>query len=332
MECSKLQINVGLRNIGLFFFLTLSFLLLSGITFATVSEESRTNVFGYRNWNYTTTKADKVDFCNLFESRSYDSKQIVTTAILYIPASGEPRVDGGDESFFYSIDCNNNDNFALADFSNTQSINFKKQFFGNTNFPQIYQTTFTALFQIELFPSVGHLSWLRANLKVTEIHSANRLGAGIKFPDFDAESPILNKGSKLRDLNNHLLFSYFSREEVGIKNPLTPETRITVDGRGLKPTKFAYTGQVGKVGLQTHSLKQEGSFWVIRGTITNEVQKETSIQMEFECKYIWSDTKGWKLYLLKITTISEMKRDYTVSDDRDNFQWARPGDRYREDR
>ncbi|HMO81221.1 MAG TPA: hypothetical protein PKD24_10560 [Pyrinomonadaceae bacterium] len=306
MECSEFPTNVGTRIIGFLFFLTLTSLLLSVVASAKVSEESRTNVLGYHYWNFTATNEDKVDFCNLFESRKYDSKQILTTAILYIPPAGEPRVDGGDDRFFYAIECNNMDYFAIADFSRTKNLDpIRNSFDRESISSRLFQVKFTGRFQVSLFPWAGHLGWLRADFKVTEILSAVVLGNEANLPDLSSEPPIMNKGSHLRDLNNHLLFSYFSkdRRNAEIDRLLAKTSEIIIDGKRVEPAEFAFRDQVGKIGIRTKDISEDEEIWRLQGTITNEVEDRGLIQLEFEGEYVWQSPDKLELRSLLIRTI-----------------------------
>ncbi len=188
------------------------------------------------------------------------------------------RVDGGD-SFLYSKECNNGDYFTVTNFSKLNNSSKWKNFFGKLpeekNF--IFEINFTGKLQTSIIPLFGHLGWSRAEIEIIEIHSMKDVtfASGVKKPNFEAETPLIEKSRQLETINNQILLFF-------LNNPKDEkDTDIYI------ADNFTIIGTFGK------SFKKNNFPELVFGDLFDEI-------------------KDYDTSILKITDVKMTKENYEV--------------------
>jgi hypothetical protein len=161
-------------------------------------------------------------------------RKVFKTKVL-MTYSTVPRVDGGD-SFVYSDKCNSGDYFAVTNYSDSTNWNKWKDFFAKL--PQgkkfIFEVKLSGAIETSLTPQFGHLSWSRAEIKITEIESIKDVTAFAKKPDHKAETPLINFGKGLWTIGTEVvLFLLGSKNTINIDEFIAPDFVLT-DALGKK--------------------------------------------------------------------------------------------------
>lgn len=205
----------------------------------------------------------KISFCEVFDgSDSFDGKLVITEALMTY--STVSRVDGGD-SFLYSPKCNNQDFFAVTEFSDgiTKTV---KQFFSKLpderNF--VLKVTLTGRARSSFIPLFGHLSWSRSQFVVEDINNISNITNDSSHvpPNFDDEAPLTELGNHLRNLNSDLVLSLLTglapeklNDSLDPAFGLTDPNGRTFSGDRLRLLSLEYI--FGKVdGFETRAVQQ----------------------------------------------------------------------------
>lgn len=158
--------------------------------------------------NENAAQSKSSDYCKLLEPSENNSPKTFRTKAL-LTYTTAVLVDGGD-SYFYLPKCNNEDYFALANFSKLADSDKKwESFFKNLPVEKdfIFEVDFTGTARSSLLPIFGHLGWSRSEITPIKINSIRDVSKRVKKPDYDAEAPIVGLGRSLRDINVDALFS-----------------------------------------------------------------------------------------------------------------------------
>lgn len=252
--------------------------------------------------NQKVSSIKPAGFCELFNSLKYDEKPIRTSAVLYLPAEGEPRVDGNSDDVFYSTSCNNKDYFAIADFLHTENFNRIKKASRRSGSakPILLRVVLSGKFSLSLIPTFGHLSWLRAQLQVDRIYSVELIKSEHALPDFESNAAIIDAGSSLRSLNSEMVFSFFGRglNSSQLQSLYLERTKITVDNKPISMERFleiSSNQKGGELALRVSDVSRSGKIWRIQGTVANITENGKTAKLKYDNRYQFQEDKSWKL-------------------------------------
>ena len=259
-------------------------------------------------------KADaqhRAPYCDLFKSITNDGKTIITKTTLYIPQIENSIVDGGD-SFFFSQECNNRDNFALPDFS---AIVDRGIFGTFPNKPsdkngwKLFYVTFEGKFSIALQPTYGHLSFLRAKFEVIRIIALKPVDKRYPPPDIKRDAPIIETVEALRFINSELLFSIFGNriDSFGFKNILAGQMKVVFNGNPVKLDNLGgmlQRGNEAQLGVGVDKVVEHGNEWELQGTVMETNSDGSSNIFYFSSKYFVRHGNPKTLNYLEIKEIN----------------------------
>ncbi|MEK7724148.1 MAG: hypothetical protein AAB336_07370 [Acidobacteriota bacterium] len=220
------------------------------------------------------------------------------------------RIDGGD-TFLYSVECNNGDYFALANFSNLKDIAKWQIFFdklpNEKNF--IFEVELQGNLEVSIAPWFGHLSWSRAKIEITEIESIKDVTRKAQKPNYKTERPLTEKGRTLQLVNTETLFYLVKgKTELNLGDYFSPEYILT-DSNGNIFNKLNYQNLSERklfsnfetISVSGGRVERIGNKYKVLGTVTfSQADKKHILNYEntFEFRNDWwilTETKFTKL-------------------------------------
>lgn len=261
----------------------------------------------YSNTNFSSKS---INYCQLFNSTTYDEKVVITTAVLYSSPDGEPRVDGGSDDFFYLSKCNNRDYFAKADFSNAENLHLIRQKWEQTldkNYPTLYWVTFSGKISLSFIPTFGHLNRFRAQFKIDKIVSVKIIKSKYPLPDSESDAPNFEAGNALKYINSELIFSFFGRgfNTIELESLLTNDAKIIINEKlvSIKDLSEQSWNKIeGSLAVQVSEVTRNKYRWRIQGVIINTLKDKSVTKIKYDNKYVQKDS-SWKLVFSRISFI-----------------------------
>ena len=199
-----------------------------------------------------------VRYCSLFDS-TYEGKNVSSRALMSY--STVSRVDGGD-TFLYSPDCNEADNFAIPE--GNSEVWGKLQNFFNKLQPEknlILEVKFEGKPNVETSRLFGSLEgWARAQIELSKILSIRDVTSSpdAVLADHNTAKPHIERIEGMRiDLQDFLqsLYAPSSSSSSDVQNSLPNEFSF-VDLRGKRFNKNQYLMLNTAFGEATSGLKE----------------------------------------------------------------------------
>src|SRR5262245_20080519 len=235
-----------------------------------------------------------IEYCRLFDSSIYADRFVKTKAILSIPRSTVALVDG-PSPFFYSDKCNDRDHFANADYSLNEDSRWMKKIEKDlvpSDKPLYYSVTLEGKFLLAYQPAFGHLGYARAELKVTNIVSIDRIEGNLSLPNWAADSPIYDNGNSLYDSITHLMFDLASRGRVQENQIDTENARITFERKNsdVEEITKVFQADIGlKIVDQTSAkatISKSKDRWSASGQLILALKDQTSLVYLYEGEFL----------------------------------------------
>ena len=248
------------------------------------------------------------DYCAVFRAANEKPRTVKIRALMSF--STISRIDGGD-TFLYSVECNNGDYFALANFSNLKDIAKWQIFFdklpNEKNF--IFEVELQGNLEVSIAPWFGHLSWSRAKIEITEIESIKDVTRKAQKPNYKTERPLTEKGRTLQLVNTETLFYLVKgKTELNLGDYFSPEYILT-DSNGNIFNKLNYQNLSERklfsnfetISVSGGRVERIGNKYKVLGTDTfSQADKKHILNYEntFEFRNDWwilTETKFTKL-------------------------------------
>ena len=179
------------------------------------------------------------DLCRVLRSpQKCDNKRVRFKA--FMTYSTISRVDGGD-SYIYSPDCNNPDNFVVTEYSDSKVLEKGTDFLSALPSEKSYILEIDAVgrFETALWPSFGHLGWSLHRFEIEKIAGIADVTQkiGIVRPDDEADGIITGERSMLKSMNADLILYLSGTSDSFRYGGVSQRTKF------VHPSGRSYSGQ-----------------------------------------------------------------------------------------
>lgn len=243
--------------------------------------------FAQRNPRYA-------EFCSLFSEGTHTTRPVRIKALM--TWSTVRRVDGGD-SFFYGVNCNNQDYFAVAEFSRVSDRGKTDRFLGALAAEKdfVIEADVTGQLVNSFLPLFGHLSWSRASFEIDQVHSMIDVGdrQDLVKPNFDAKAPLTEFATSLQTVNSFVMMHFLGASSPEVENMLAKEY-VAIDPLGRSYDKASHkdlsvdrlfddrTGYPSSFVSKPDTVKKVGGLYIASGRMGIESASGVKREIRYE--------------------------------------------------